>query len=57
MAELILQIKFLNKNILKNIYAYAIMPSGKRDAKVPCEQRMKSPDCVAPQSGDSSFLF
>ena len=45
------------KSILKKVFAYAIMPIGKKDAKVPCEQRMKSPNCVAPQSGDSSFLF
>ena len=27
------------KSILKKVFAYAIMPIGKKDAKVPCEQR------------------
>ncbi|MEZ3435128.1 MAG: hypothetical protein K1W34_11000 [Lachnospiraceae bacterium] len=35
-----IRINFLNKSILNNFSAYAIMPLGKRDAKVPCEQRM-----------------
>ena len=52
-----IRINFLNKSILNNFSAYAIMPLGKRDAKVPCEQRMESPNRVAPQSGDSFFLF
>ena len=45
------------KCILQLIYAYAIMPSGKRDAKVLCEQRTKSPNRVPALSGDSSLLL
>ena len=45
------------KCILQLIYAYAIMPLGKRDAKVPCEQRTKSPNRVPAQFGDSSLLL
>ena len=47
----------LKKCILQLEFAYAIMPVGEKDAKVPCEQRMKSPNRVGPQFGDSSFLF
>ena len=37
--------------------AYAIMPLGKKDMIVPCEQRTKSPNRSRVQFGDSSFLF
>ena len=44
-------------SILKKISAYAIMPIGKKEITSPFGQKNESPDRIAVQFGDSSFLL
>jgi len=45
------------KSILKKVFAYAIMPIGKKDAKVPCEQRrIPEPCCTTVRGFFFSFI-
>ncbi len=43
-------------NILKKIFAYAIMPIGKKEIKSPCGQKNPQIGMAVP-SEDSSFLL
>ena len=45
------------KCILQLKFAYAIMAIDKKVVISPCGQRNESPNCIAVQFGDSSFLL
>ncbi len=45
------------KSILKKVFAYAIMPIGKKDAKVPCEQRTNPRTVLHHSSGILLFFY